>query len=333
VIAIALVFPDSDSFATTEYLVGTGGRLRSIMTVPNGVRFNRLEGRASNGRRIADLPASAGVYIAVDGMSMRHLLVRVPEEAALDTLMSRTRALDVRVDVLSVSGLPQERYVILACRDPAFHSLFDSLVSDVAAAVRATPADAGQVTLKIVDRWRRSGRSIPMRCRRREHSDCSENCGFSSDGWGDLGRTTLLGWQGPLDGNHDIPMAGHFGRSEDDRQSASAGPASDIESRAARTTVAGPAVPLQYATTRGHVGSEQPFHRWCRRLARLLKAILESSISSMRSLLLLATLLRRTRVFVEPTASLLRSCIASTRASRSSLGRRFPQAFPQALAV
>jgi len=140
----------------------------------------------------------------VDETSTRHLLVRVPEAMTLDAVTSRTRALDVRVDVLSVSGLPQERYVVLACRDPAFYSMFDTLISDVATAVRARPTDAGEATLMVVDRWRRFWAVDPAAMSEEKALGLLGELWFLVRWMGGLSRTTVLGWQGPLGGNHDF---------------------------------------------------------------------------------------------------------------------------------
>lgn len=154
------------------------------------------------GRRAAALPPSAPVYVAVDAAGARYLLVRVDQAAP--SASSRTRALHVYVEVLSVSALPEERYLVLCCREEPFFPLFDRLVQQVLEAIRAMPDEAWTATLRTVERWRRFWAVDPGAMSEEKALGLFGELWFLLQWVKQVNAETLGSWQGPAGAPHDF---------------------------------------------------------------------------------------------------------------------------------
>jgi len=155
-------------------------------------------------QRLSDLPSSLPVYIASDSNGVRYLLIKAGSGSRLDLSSVRTRALEVRIESLSVSDLPAETFLILACPDPAFHSLFDTLLADAILAVTRSPEEAVDVVVQTVERWKRFCTIAPATMSEEGVLGLLGELWFLRHWVTKLTRQNLLAWKGPLEGTHDF---------------------------------------------------------------------------------------------------------------------------------
>jgi hypothetical protein len=154
--------------------------------------------------RIPDLPPGLPVYIAEDPSGVRYLLVTASPKTQLALSTLRTRALDVRLEALSVSELPSATFLVLACADPDFHALFDTLLTDAISELRRSPQDAVDVTLRTIERWRRFWNAPSSSMSDEAALGLFGELWFLRNWVPNLNRANLLAWRGPLDSTHDF---------------------------------------------------------------------------------------------------------------------------------
>ncbi|MBI2313638.1 MAG: PD-(D/E)XK motif protein [Betaproteobacteria bacterium] len=106
-----------------------------------------------SGRRAAGLPPDRPVYLAVDNLGRRHLLVQVPDATA-PISQRETRSLEVTTARFQVGSNPEAVYVDLACTDSAQFATFSAVAQDLIRSLRHSQEPLRDSIINALARWR-----------------------------------------------------------------------------------------------------------------------------------------------------------------------------------
>lgn len=177
-----------------------------------------------SGRRAIGLPADRPVYLAVDSLRRRHLLVQIPD--GTDPVQQReTRSLEVTTARFQVATNPEALYVDLICTDPAQHPTFSAIAQDLIRSVRQTPGPLRDSILSGLGRWRAFWTVKSTGMAREDALGLFGELWFLRRWLGTLSATTMNRWQATESARHDFQW-----------------PSASVEVKTATTQSAGPPV-------------------------------------------------------------------------------------------
>lgn len=155
-----------------------------------------------SGKRIPGFPAEAPVYVALDGLSHRHLLVEVPPESA-KTEMRSTHGLSVTTDELRVRNFAGATYIDLECLQPNYHRTFAALVVDMLESLPKAK-DRRKAVSACLERWRSFWLVNQAGLSREEALGLFGELWFLARWLHPITEARLNGWQGPHGARHDF---------------------------------------------------------------------------------------------------------------------------------
>lgn len=144
----------------------------------------------------------SGIWIAVDHLGARHLLVRIPD--SVDLPSSSTKGMNVVVARHRITGQPDADYIDLSCTDDAaadtFATVSAELIEDLA---DAAPAERGGAVTETLARWRWFWGVTPERLSEQSALGLFAELWFL-DQWVGISPLTVDAWTGSDNARHDF---------------------------------------------------------------------------------------------------------------------------------
>jgi len=98
-------------------------------------------------------PGSSSVWLALDSLGRRHILVDAPG-VVIGRSLGTTKGLSALTAELDVAGRATSGYVDVTCLDPALNETFTAVAADLIRATSAAPGDTVGAVALTLDTWR-----------------------------------------------------------------------------------------------------------------------------------------------------------------------------------
>jgi len=174
--------------------------------------WKRLESEYLSGEkiiaRLAVPEMSRKLYVGIDSMKQRHLLVPIEkdEEKYND---SESKGLSILTRELIIKGTEQKRYIDIICQDVSGHIIFDAIAGDI-----AEKLDKGipkEVIANVIGKWRNFWKKTSQ-----EIMSSNEIIGLFAELWflsywllPKVDKLeTVNRWHGPFASRHDFEWVG-----------------------------------------------------------------------------------------------------------------------------
>lgn len=104
------------------------------------------------GKRVSGLPAEQPVYLAIDSLQRRHLLIQIAS-LTMPKFQKETRGLEVRTGKFVIGSNPEAVYIDCICTDSIQHSTFSAFVLDLIRSLSPVADTLVNSILDTIDRW------------------------------------------------------------------------------------------------------------------------------------------------------------------------------------
>ncbi len=158
--------------------------------------------------RLAVPEMSRKLYVGIDSMKQRHLLVPIErtEDGYND---SESKGLSILTRELIIKGTEKKRYIDIICQDVLGHIIFDAIAGDIVEKLdKGVPKE---VIANVIGKWRNFWKKTP-----KEMMSSNEIIGLFAELWflynwllpHSQNFEAIKGWRGPFASRHDFEWQG-----------------------------------------------------------------------------------------------------------------------------